>query len=111
MFSDKAMCHLSGHTNKHNIKVWSSIILQVVIEGIKDSLKFSVFCVLFQQNLLLLLDTVAGVLYLDMFKDFLMIVLKNRALMKCCCSKACCRKPLHFHIAVQAVLNRSLHRN
>ena len=53
----------------------------------------------------------AGVVYLDIFKDFLMPVLKNRVLMKCCCSKAHCRKPLHFHITVQGVLNQSLHKN
>jgi hypothetical protein len=52
-----------------------------------------------------------GVVYLDMFKEFLKTVLKNRVLMNCCCSKAYCRKPLHFHIAVQAVLSRSLHKN
>jgi len=57
MFSDKATCHLSGRTIEHNIRVWSRIILHAVIEGTRDSPKFSVFCILFQQNVLLLLDT------------------------------------------------------
>jgi hypothetical protein len=54
---------------------------------------------------------VTGVAYLDMFKEFLMPLLKNRVVMKCCCSKTHCRKPLHFHIAVQVVLDRSFHEN
>lgn len=52
-----------------------------------------------------------GVAYLDMFKEFLMPVLKNRVIMKCRYSKTDCRKSLHFHITVQAVLDQSFHEN
>ena len=48
IFSDKAMFHLSGKVNRHNVHIWGLQNPQEALEQERDSPKVNVFCTLSQ---------------------------------------------------------------
>lgn len=44
IFSDEATFHLSGHVNRHNVRIWGTEHSHETVEHQRDSLKVNVFC-------------------------------------------------------------------
>jgi len=71
-FCDEVIFHLSGAVNRRNVRIWRSENPHSHVELQRDSPKVDVFCTIFSQKvcgpLYFVVETVAGMAYLDMLQ-------------------------------------------
>jgi hypothetical protein len=76
MFSDEATFYVSGHVNRHNVRIWDSENPHVIREHVRASPKLSVCCALTHDKVIGLFvfaeDTVTGANYYDMIHEYLL---------------------------------------
>ena len=74
MLTNKACCNVSGKVNRHNMRIWGSENLHVVIEHVRDSPKVNLLCGLLHDHLVgpffFVEDTVTSTIYMSMLEGF-----------------------------------------
>ncbi|GBL96730.1 hypothetical protein AVEN_111864-1 [Araneus ventricosus] len=51
IFSNEATFHLSGKVNRHNVRMWGTVLPHVIVEQERDSPKVNVFCAISETKL------------------------------------------------------------
>jgi hypothetical protein len=44
IFGDESTFHLSGKVNKHNVRIWGTKTPRELVQYVRDTPKFNVFC-------------------------------------------------------------------
>lgn len=82
IFSDEAICHLSGKVNRHNVCISGTNNPHIIIQHECDSPKVNVFCAISKTQVyglpfFFIENTVNGRSYLDMLQTWLLPRLNN----------------------------------
>lgn len=107
MFSDECTFFVSGHVNRHNVRIWGTENPRSIREHIRGSPKVNVWCALMHNKVVgrffFAENTIRGIIYCDMIQEYLLPRVEEMQ------PPYCSNKTAHLHIGQMMVDNFWIH--